>query len=301
MPKQDVNVKSYVRRGKLVRRYNRKQDKRDRKNNINGALKVAGVVASVMGITTATYLVLRKRYITNLNVIADSMKAKPNLGEVLDDSIKDMTFTIGGFGKNNNSNRQAEVMSSTLKSAIKPKERKAHFIKALQHNFSPNPEKIDNLISKDKVFSELVHKGASNGMFFAAGIRNFMKPLFKGKNDEAIKLAEEIYSYHVKNPTKPIKLYTFSAGTNLGRDVNYILNQKGVNNNLVTLGSADFGLLPKSNNTVDIVGQKDFVAMLGKKNRTYISDIKYHALRAYTDHAEVKRTVSNYFYKNDAK
>jgi len=211
--KQDVKVKSYVRKGKLVKNYQRKQD--------NALVKATIVAASTLGLTAASYIALKRRYIGNLDKAAKSIKVNPDIGKVV--------------------NKKGDLV---------------------------------NVADRSKLIAT---------------------PLFKGRNDEAVRLAEEIYSWHIKNPNKPINLIGFSIGGNLGRDVEYILRKKKVNVKLATLGTADLKLVP-SDKHLNIMGSKDeFNFKLKSRNSVLVNDVK-HTPDSYIKNDDVQRQLKQYLF-----
>ena len=266
--KQDVKVKSYVRKGKLVKNYQRKQD--------SALVKATIVAASTLGLTAASYIALKRRYIGNLDKAAKSIKVNPDIGKVV--NKKDITFVLGGFTKdstikNTDPLGQARYIRAEL---LTPFERKLHEVIALDHKFTTDNIKDDlvNVADRSKLIAT---------------------PLFKGRNDEAVRLAEEIYSWHIKNPNKPINLIGFSIGGNLGRDVEYILRKKKVNVKLATLGTADLKLVP-SDKHLNIMGSKDeFNFKLKSRNSVLVNDVK-HTPDSYIKNDDVQRQLKQYLF-----
>ncbi|GAA6622919.1 hypothetical protein [Scytonema sp. NUACC26] len=274
MPLHQVDVKGYTRKGKLVKAYKRKQDKK------NIALKVAIGTASALGISAATYLVLKKRYVNNLDDIAKNLKVDPSLGKEFDKNIKDITFTIGGLTgnaaqKNTDPHSQARFMSAFINNHLSNADKKIHKVVALQHSFDTDNKKLTIVNIAERV--ELLNK-----------------PFFTGRNNEAAKLAEEIYNYSVKNPDKQVNIFGFSAGSNLGRDVQYILDKKGVKVNLATIGSANFRLTPDKK-SLNFVGTKDYVQSVKTKGSIMIPDAEHHP-EPYLKSEIVRNELFKYFY-----
>jgi hypothetical protein len=275
MVKQDVKVKSYVRKGKLVKQYQRKQD--------SALVKATIVTASTLGLTAASYLLLKRRYIGNLDKAAKSIKVNPNVGIILKNNIDDITFTIGGFayGKDVNQSaiKQAEGLATGIKKNIPPNVRKNIQFIALDHKF-----KVDSLDkSKPSYYSKLIQKVS--------------EPFFRGRNDESIKLAEEIYSWHVKNPTKRISIVGYSAGGNMARDIQYILNKRGIKVKVATIGTSDFKLLPTKND-LNIMGDKDGFKKLRAPNSVVIPNVNSHRLDAYLTDADTRSKVTKPIIKH---
>ena len=270
-----INVKSYVKKGNLVRASKRKIN-----NNKNNIIKTSTIIASGLGITLSTYLLLKHRYINNLNKSAINLKANKNIGKVLNSNIKDMTFTIGGLGGNTeheNPFNQAKYMVAQMKRIIGIKDLKQHEIIPLSHNFT----------------FPLTNKEIINS---TNRVKYLSSPLFKGINTESVKLAEDIYCWHIKNPTKPINILAFSAGTNMSRDVKFILNKKGVNNiKIVTLGASDFRLIPHDNKILSLMGTKDSVRNWKSPNAVMV-DVDLHRPDVYLKNKEVQEKIRAHFY-----
>jgi len=265
----DVKVKSYVRKGKLVKQYQRKQD--------SALVKATIVTASTLGLTAASYLLLKRRYIGNLDKAAKSIKVNPAIGKVV--NKQDITFVLGGFTKdsrikNTDPLAQARYIRAEL---LTPFERKLHEVIALDHKFTTDNIKDDlvNIADRTKLIAA---------------------PLVKGRNDEAVRLAEEIYNWHIKNPSKQINLIGFSIGGNLGRDIEYILRKKKVNVKLATLGTADLRLVP-SNKHLNIIGSKDFNYQYKlKSDNADVIDGLEHTPDSYISNADVKTKLKQYLF-----
>jgi hypothetical protein len=277
--KQDVKVKSYLRKGKLVKNYQRKQD--------SGTLVKATIVAaSTLGLTAASYIALKRRYIGNLDKAAKSIKVKPNVGIILKNNIDDITFTIGGFGgvgANEGALKQAESLRVAVQRGTPFKVRKNVQFLSLDHNF-----KLQTIDKNDPAYLPKLVKKVS-------------EPFFSGRNNESINLAEDIYSWHVKNPTKRISIVGYSAGGNMARDVQYILNKRGIKIKVATIGTSDFKLLPTKND-LNIMGDKDWFEKLRAPNSVVIPNVKSHRLDAYllddTNRSDVTKPIIKHLYNN---
>lgn len=276
MVKQDVKVKSYIRKGKLIKNYQRKQDR--------GLLKATIIAASTLGLTAASYIALKRRYINNLDKAAKVIQHKPNVGIILKNNIDDITFTIGGFGgvgANEGSLKQAEGLAIALKKNTPANVRKNVQFVSLNHNF-----KLNTIDKNDPAYLPKL-------------IKTISEPFFKGRNNQAINLAEDIYSWHIKNPTKQISIVGYSAGGNMARDIQYILNKKGVTSKIVTVGTSDFKILP-SNKSLNIMGDKDWFVKLRAPNSVVIPNIKSHRLDAYltdtTNRSNVTKPIIKYLF-----
>lgn len=252
MPKQDVNVKTYSRKGRLVKAYKRKQDK---KNNL---LKASISAASVLGITATSYLVLKKRYLNNLDNVAKTIKSNPNVGKQLDDTKENMLFTLGGFvAKGENNKGEATIMNRVMKQVVgKDASKKTEFI-ALDHNWSTGKSQ------------EYYENGIKPLRYLTSVPQPTLKAIAKGRNDEAIKQAENIWSWVEKNPKKKVKLVGISAGGQLVKDVEYILKKKGVDVETVTIGNFD-NKMHNAATSLNIVNKNDvLVKGTFPRNATY--------------------------------
>lgn len=271
--KQDVKVKSYVRKGKLVKQYQRKQ---------NAAVKATIITASTLGLTAASYLLLKRRYIGNLDKAAKSIKVKPNVGIILKNNIDDITFTIGGFGgvaTNESALRQAEGLTIALKKNTPTNVRKNIQFLSLDHNF-----KLQTIDKNDPAY-------------FPKLVKKVSEPFFSGRNNESIKLAEEIYSWHTKNPTKRISIVGYSAGGNMARDIQYILNKRGIKVKVATIGTSDFKVL-STKNDLNIMGDKDWFEKLRAPNSVVIPNVNSHRLDAYLTNADIRSKVTKPIIKH---
>lgn len=246
-------VKSYIRKGKLVKEHRRKK---------NTALKVAIGAASILGVSATSYLVLRKRYIGNLNKAAKSLIANPNVGKVLSDDKGNMLFTLGGFAAKGEKNKgEAIIMNKVIRQSLsKEGVRKTEFI-ALNHNWSTG---------KTQQYYE---EGNKVFRYLTSVPQPTLKSIAKGRNDEAIKQANDIWSWVNKNPGKKVKLVGISAGGQMVKDVEYILRKRGVDVQAVTIGNFD-NKMHNAATSLNIVNKHDtLVKATAPRNVTYI-DVK---------------------------
>lgn len=278
MPKQDVNVKSYVRRGKLVKQYNRKQDKRDRKKVISRV----GIIAAAIGLPIATYAAIKFRYVNNLNSFAKQLKPNQQLGEVVKGNS--MTFTMGGFVGVGGTKKAAERLSDALQKQTKG-----------NHSFIP----IDHVYTPDYKYKHLEGTKRKTYEFMGESAKQLGKTLVKGKNKEAENIAEVIYSYVAKNPNKPVNIVGHSGGGVLAREVDYILRRKGVNPKLITMASPDFQIIPRSKNELNFVTDTDFVKPISAPNSIIFTPKPgqdSHRQPAYLENESVMKQVNKFLF-----
>lgn len=254
MPKQDVRVKQSIRKGKLVRSYVRKQKKK------NTALKATIGAASVLGVSAATYLVLKKRYLNNLDTVAKTIKPNPNIGKVLGDNKDNMIFTYGGFVAKGEGNIGESIILSRLikNSSNKDIAKRSEFI-AMKHNWSTGKPQ------------EYYETGIKPLKFLWSVPQPTLKSIAKGRNDEAIKQAENVLGWVDKNPGKKVKLVGVSAGGQLVKDIEYILKKRGVDVDTVTLGNFD-NKMHNMSTSLNIVNKHDnLVKATAPRNATYVN------------------------------
>jgi hypothetical protein len=265
-----VAVKSFLRKGRIVRAFER-QDKRKKKQKDNHIkLKVALGIAGALGLSAATYLVLKKRYVSNMDTAATHLKVDSTIGKTLGDDVRDMTFGIGGTGDMTRAStmKQSEVLLSSLKKALPNKERKEHFFLPLSHKMEV---KSLNFKTGKRLIDEIHYTPTM--------IANLSKPFFHGKNEDSIHIANIIFNWHLKNPTKKINLVGYSAGGNIAKDVEAILRKKNISINLATVGTSDFGLFPSKG--LHIMGDNDMWNFLKHPDAHVLHDVKSHSMKDY--------------------
>ena len=253
MPKQDVRVKQSIRKGKLVRSYVRKQDKR------NTALKAAIGAASVLGTSVATYLVLKKRYLNNLDNVAKNMKANPDIGKVIKDK-ENMLFTFGGFvAKGEKNQGEAIILNKTIKDYLgRDSSKKTEFI-AMNHNWSTGKSK------------DYYEQGFKELRYLTSVPFPTLKSITIGRNDEAVIQAQNVYSWVEKNPGKKVKLIGISAGGQLVKDIEYILKKKGIDVETVTIGNFD-NKMHNMSTSLNVINKNDtLVKATIPRKATYIN------------------------------
>ena len=206
--KQDVKVKSYVRKGKLVKNYQRKQD--------SGTLVKATIVAaSTLGLSAASYLLLKRRYINGYKTSAkEAFKLANNITPVkLSDKVKRVHFTTGGFNASNLEARQSISFAHKVRNL---------FDKTQEHvipvNTSNSNVKYLGRNYKNKL--ELLKNGS------IAWAKPFIKD---GYNPTARELAADMYSYAKTYPDKDLVLHGFSSGSFINSEAINIFKEMGGN------------------------------------------------------------------------
>lgn len=275
---KDVEVKGYVRKGKFVQSFKRKQDVNDKtelaKKAAIGSLAVLG---GVLGLSLAGAAVVKLRYNNNLIKFGKDIQANklpidmthPTKNYVTPKNIGDkkaINFFIGPLS-NRGESGGASLMKSTRIALKDTKIKDEHELIPLFHNYQ---------ISGNNEFGILT-----------SAIDATKKAAVDGYNMDSVLMAKEIFKWHQLNPTKPINLITHSAGGFQGRDIPHILSGAGVNTKLIrvfSMGSPDYGLVDdivpvvRAMNNDDIYTNKLFTDKAREKipslnrNPTYVGN-----------------------------
>ena len=129
MPNNSL-VKSHNRKGKIVKSFYRKNERR--KNIIKGTL----IAAAALAMPVTSYVVLRKRYLTNLVNYGKTLTSNPNVGKALTKDTRSITFTIGGFTGLNSQKQQLDNLGQAKIMATKLNNNLANNVTIpLKHNF----------------------------------------------------------------------------------------------------------------------------------------------------------------------
>lgn len=254
--KKDVKVKSFVRNGKVVRAFQRKQDVNDKQEL---AKKVAvgslTTLAGVLGVGLAGAAVVKLRYNRNLvkfgkdigsNKFPLDMKLpKEAKAYITPKEVPDkesLTFFLGGLED------RAAVSGEKLMRMTKLATRKQKLDKA--HEFIP-------------LYNNAQVVGRSPLGEAQKIIDAFDKAAIQGYNMDSALMAKEIYKWHKLNPGKPINLVTHSAGGFQGRDIPHILDAAGVDKKLMkvfSMGSPDYGIVDEIVPTMKLIHSDDMFA-----------------------------------------
>lgn len=266
-------VKSHNRKGKIVKSFYRKNERR--KNIIKGTL----AAATALAIPVASYIVLRKRYVNNLVNYGKRLTNSPNVGKVLPKDTKTITFTLGGFtGLDSTKNKldnlgQANIIANKINNNLTN-----NVTIPLKHNF-----KIEKIAPIDGV-----------PKWVASSIKMASTNLIKGSNPDSLEIAKQIYNYAIKNPNKQINILGYSAGGSIAKDVSVILDNAGIKNyKVVTLASGNYLRLPKRR-TLEFVGSKDFAKVFKHSKQIVIPNTR-HNLNDYLNNDNAMTKIYDYF------
>lgn len=248
--------------------------------------QAAFATASTLGIPTATYLAVRAKYrqgIPQSAAIAQNNAASvpvPDLGS----GKKQITFTIGGFDGNNKT-------SFTLKDSLKHDLTDHHLVPIVQADFN-----VKNQLKQGQ--NQVVYAGKQlkevMRVFYGSVAQN-------GRNPVSVQLASQAYAYHLKYPNKRINFIGHSAGGIIAHEAADILEQMGVRTRTVSLGSPYMGFAKhrSTSSSITIFNNNDPLIKLPSMNPIVISNakksIEAHLLPTYTESAEVKRRLKDFF------
>lgn len=250
--KKNVNVKGYVRKGKFVRSFDRKQEVRDKV--VKAAIASLAVLGTVLGVGVASAALTKVRYNKNLvefgkklaKGTTKNIKMKVPQGAKYYKSPtitqkKSMTFFVGGRETADKMDGEA-LMEGISKSLKKTGVEKKHEFIPLYHSFQGS-------------------KQADGAMGLVKGIQeNLEASALRGYNLDSLAMADEIYKWHKLNPKTPIQMVTHSAGGFQGRDIPHILVSAGVDKNLIKVfstGSPDYGLVDDIVTTKRVINMDD--------------------------------------------
>lgn len=241
---EQTKVKSFIRKGKVVKSHSRKIDKKKQNNILKNSTIIA---ASALGVGFSSYLLLKNKYRKGINSSAEWALKKANEINVPDLSDKflnkpNINFAVGGLWYNKATRESTELASFVEK-------RFKGYTKAVNTN---SFNTLSDTIPKNPLSVVLDMK--------TTGIKN---ALLKGYNPTSRELAAEMYAYHKKYPDHIITAFGHSTGGTITNEALLILEKMGVNKEKikgVTYGANYYGILPPSKNSLNIVDINDIQA-----------------------------------------
>lgn len=317
---KNVKVKSFLRKGKVVRAYQRKGKKRNNSDNLDTAKKAAKVIATgavLTGLPIAAYIGLRARYRANFKYSAELAKKIAQGIKVKDikDKKDNLTFTVGGFagvfddraGKEMKLAMQGQLYhDKNNKNALKklfdnheiiPFENKTFDIK--HPSGSTRDEKAAWKEAVDKLPKFKRYKELGKYAFTSAkrSIHKFVEaPLLRGYNPAAIDLAAEVYAHSIKYPNKQINLIGHSAGGMVTNEAAEILELMKVKSNVVNIGTPHFGLTRPRGITITSKNDMPY-SLLPQTNKRIFNRVKGHGIADYLG----TQKVESFNMKTDKK
>lgn len=248
---REVKVRSFLRRGKVVRAYRRTGREAAKKKPApkRSAGIVGGVVggAMVLGVPTAAFLVMKSRYTKGIPASARLARrmARSMPVDNLSEQVTNVTFTIGGITPKA---KEGRLIAQALRRKLPG------------HHLIPYENKIF------KVASEGVQ-----GRF--SPFKELLQTSFRlGRNPDSVEVAARAYAYHMKYPQKPINLVGHSAGGMIGKESANILERLGVPKNkikVVTTGTPDLGFLPSRRGDLNIFAPDDPLRIMAHKDTKF--------------------------------
>lgn len=258
------NVKSYTRKGKIVRSYSRLNTRiRKKKQKPNNLAQKTGVFAAALGVPVLAYAGLKVRYNKGLsrsaavalqkakNIVPDNL----SLGDLQKPNVH---FAVGGLWYT------AESKQSTLFKNLVGRAFKGHTVAVNTSSFNilkeagPSKNPVKQLLEMQ-----------------APGYRALVS---KGYNPTARELAAQVFAYQKKYPNQTMVLHGHSSGGFITNETMNILEKMGADLSKVkqvTYGANHFGILPPAKNSMHVVDVNDWeVGPAGFPNPTTIGTKK---------------------------
>lgn len=302
--KKQVKVKSYTRKGRLIKSYSQERRLLSRgktnsksKEKDEGFKKAALAGAGFLGLSATTYLGLRLRYRAGIAQSAELAKVAARKIQVPDSAGKaeQLTFLMGGFTGKNTGEGGANAIKYLLR-----KELKSHALVPVKNKgfdilIKPKKGEEDLIIIQRLNKRRGIGRVQLQAEFAGKSIRKMLqKTIIDGRNQAALDLAANAYAYSQRFPGKPVNLIGHSAGGMITTEAAEILKRMGVETRLVNLGSPYFGLTEKVGRQIHITSRKDLIDYLPKRDSVYINSVSGHGVTDYLKDAEVLRTLKNF-------
>lgn len=296
--KKDVKVKGFIRKGKFIPSFQRKQlTNKDEQNRKEVAKKVAiGTAtagAALLGVGLLTYGSIKLKYNTNLANAGKNLKTGKNTlkmrndirdykaPKVLDDSKESLNFIFPGLPPNaqdqvEGSALMGAVVRNSLKTANRKEFAKMEFINTGYTEMISKPVPGDMLKTVVSEISEFAKKAT-----------------IKGESKDAIAIAQEIFEWHKLNPNKNINFITQSAGGMIARDTSHILVRAGIpvsKIKMLGVASPNYGIVDDIVETKYVMHPDDIFAniSLDKGNTRWVRSPK-NQMKEFADAEEIKR------------
>ena len=296
---KDIKVKGYVRKGKFVQSFQRKQDVNDKtelaKKVAIGSLAVLG---GVLGVSLASAAVVKLRYNSNLVKLGKQMAEGKNTTKMrtdlrnysipkeLGDKKDSMTFVFPGLGKAEELFEDGAKMTGPIQLGLK----------------SANKDLLRKTEIIPTGYTEMVAaRNAAGKMDIKKDILNYLeKSVKKGESQDAKAIAQEIFDWHKLNPYKDIRLITQSAGGMVARDTTHILVNAGVPSKQIRMlgvGSPNYGLVDDIVETKYVMHSDDpFTNIsLNKDNTQWVKSPK-GTIETMVDEEKLAKMQKDKFY-----
>lgn len=220
--------------------------------------------AAIAGVPVATYLAARTHYRVNIPRSAELAETQSQSIEVPDisDEQDNITFTVGGFygGLGARANEKGQnYFTHKMKREVLDKNhfvvthRNTEFAGIVENEALSKPPSL----GRNKVIHRLKLAKQSVARYHHH-YQNTIKSIIKnGRNPEAVKLAAEVIAYKKKYPSKQINLCGHSAGGMINHEAAEILKRKGIDVNVVNMGTAYYGFTKKVGKSHTIALRQD--------------------------------------------
>jgi hypothetical protein len=292
---RNERVKGHLRKGRVVRGFVRRVEKNSQSKQKSNLIRNLAIGAGIAGVPVAAFAGLRMRYLNNLKQFAKNLKPNPNLGKVIASHKADITFAIGGVNYKRVPGDYLQESSSLLASGVK----KGVPLGARRGiAFVPILHQMDSgmILSESKGLRRLRDNLES--------FQRLGSPVVRGTNPQSQRIAEEIYSYAVKNPGKRISIVGYSAGGNVAKDVQYILEQKNIPVKVAAIGTSDariHTINPKA--TQHIYNPYDAAISFTKPRKAFVPKTfprsdpgEAHSLATYLKNKETLSRLYSFLY-----
>jgi len=300
--KKDVKVKSFVRKGKVVRAFDRNQKVNIKNEKSELAKKVAvgslATLGGLLGVGLAGAAVVKLKYNSNLIKLGKQMAAGKNTVRMrtdlrnysppksLGDKKDSMTFVFPGLSKQEELFEAGAKMTGPIQFGLKNTNR--------------------DLLKKTEIiptgYTEMVAaRNAAGKMDIKEDILNFArKGAVKGESEDAKGIAQEIFEWYKLNPDKDIHFITQSAGGMIARDTSHILVNAGVpaqKIKMLGVGSPNYGLVDDIVETKYVMHSDDPFSnvSINKKNTQWVRSPK-GTIESLVDKEKLEKMQKDKFY-----
>lgn len=277
--KKEVKVKSFTRKGKVVKPHKRK---------VNTLNKVAAVTGGTLGLAATTYLVLKARYRKGITSSANWVKSnvnKVNVPDLTEAQLKrnNINFAVGGLGYSD------ELKKSTNLASYVEKKFKGHTVAVDTTSFNRLPNKVNT--SSLEIMYDLNRTKTVNA-------------LFNGYNPTSRELAAQMYAYHKKYPTHTIAAFGHSYGGAITDETMSILKEVGVDMSKfknITYGATYNGILKPAPNSLNIIDVNDWQVKLKKfPNSVSVGKVRKKKGNTLTEKLLEDHTAYHYLTDNQS-
>jgi hypothetical protein len=274
--KKDVKVKGFVRKGRFIQAFQRKQLLNQKENNNSNntdkkelakkvAVNTAITGAALLGLSLATYGTVKLKYNRNFLKLGQQIKDGKNTLRMrtdiaqykaptkIGDDKDSLNFIFPGLPQNAEAAiKESKGTGATIKEGLK----------------EINPQRYKKMEFINTGYSEMISEAAEKG-FIKGDVANFAKKAaIKGESKDAIAIAQEIFDWHKLNPDKKINFFTHSAGGMIARDASHLLVNAGVpakQIKMLATGSPNYGLVDDIVETKYIMHTEDIFGQVSAK------------------------------------